>query len=206
MPIRRRIRSTSTSSAVISSPSMTIRPASIGSIRLMQRSSVDLPGARRADEADDLVLRDIQVDAAQDDERPERLLEALDLEGRDRASGDDVIGDLRRPAADRARSGTSVSRASGIVTTTNTSATAMYGVKLNAAACLICAVRKISTTPMDDTRTVSFCSPMKSFSSGGTTRRTACGTTTWRRLCQRLRPSERAAASWLGWTDSMPAR
>ena len=43
MPIRRRMRSTSTPRAVISSPSTTIRPASIGSMRLMQRRSVDLP-------------------------------------------------------------------------------------------------------------------------------------------------------------------
>ncbi len=43
IPIRRRIRLTSTLRAVISSPSTTIRPASIGSMRLMQRRSVDLP-------------------------------------------------------------------------------------------------------------------------------------------------------------------
>ena len=43
IPTRRRIRSTATPSAVISSPTTTIRPASIGSSRLMQRRSVDLP-------------------------------------------------------------------------------------------------------------------------------------------------------------------
>ena len=43
IPMRRRMRSTSTPLAVISSPSMRIRPASIGSRRLMQRRSVDLP-------------------------------------------------------------------------------------------------------------------------------------------------------------------
>ena len=63
IPIRRRIRFTSTPGAVISSPSTTIRPASIGSSRLMQRSSVDLPRARGADQADDLVLGDGEVDA-----------------------------------------------------------------------------------------------------------------------------------------------
>ena len=43
IPIRRRIALTSTLRAVISSPPTTIRPASIGSSRLTQRSSVDLP-------------------------------------------------------------------------------------------------------------------------------------------------------------------
>ena len=47
---------------------------------------------------------------------------------------------------------------------------------------------------------------MKSFNNGGITRRTACGNTTWRIDCQRLNPSERAAATWLGCTDWMPAR
>ncbi len=47
---------------------------------------------------------------------------------------------------------------------------------------------------------------MKSLSSGGITRRIACGTITWRSDWIRVRPSERAAASWLGWIDSMPAR
>ncbi len=53
---------------------------------------------------------------------------------------------------------------------------------------------------------MSFCSPMKSFSRGGITRRTACGTITKRSVCPRESPSERAAASWLGCTDSIPAR
>ncbi len=43
MPMRRRIAFTSTPGAVISSPSTTMRPASIGSSRLTHRSSVDLP-------------------------------------------------------------------------------------------------------------------------------------------------------------------
>ena len=53
---------------------------------------------------------------------------------------------------------------------------------------------------------MSFWSPMKSLRSGGITRRTACGSTTKRSACQRLSPSERAAASCDGCTDSMPAR
>ena len=60
--------------------------------------------------------------------------------------------------------------------------------------------------PSTLTSAVSFWSPMKSFRSGGITRRTACGTTTWRSDWVRVSPSERAAASWLGCTDSMPAR
>ena len=46
----------------------------------------------------------------------------------------------------------------------------------------------------------------KSFMSGGTTLRPACGSTTWRivRACDN--PSERAAARWLSWMLSMPAR
>ena len=43
IPIRRRIALRSTLRAVISTPPTTIRPAWIGSSRLMQRSSVDLP-------------------------------------------------------------------------------------------------------------------------------------------------------------------
>ena len=43
IPISRRTRLTSTPAAVISSPATTIRPASIGSSRLTQRSNVDFP-------------------------------------------------------------------------------------------------------------------------------------------------------------------
>ena len=71
---------------------------------------------------------------------------------------------------------------------------------------MICALLRASTTPRTLTSAVSFWSPMKSFSRGGTTRRTACGITTKRSDWKRVSPSERAAASWLGCTDSMPAR
>ena len=83
---------------------------------------------------------------------------------------------------------------------------ARYGVKLNVAALSIWACRKASITPIDATSAVSFCRPMKSFSRGGITRRTACGSTTNRSDCHRDSPSERAAATWLACTDSMPAR
>ena len=47
---------------------------------------------------------------------------------------------------------------------------------------------------------------MKSLRSGGITRRTACGTTTKRIAWSCDSPSDRAAACWEGWMDSMPAR
>ena len=53
---------------------------------------------------------------------------------------------------------------------------------------------------------VSFWSPMKSFRSGGITRRTACGTITYRIDWRCESPSDRAAAFWLECTDSIPAR
>src|SRR5213075_1349691 len=136
----------------------------------------------------------------------ERLVEILDPQG-GLIPGGPIAGHWLPawPARSRAIS-QSVRRASGMVITTKTKATAMYGVKLNLAALMIDDSRKISTTPSVDTRTVSFCSPMKSLRSGGITRRTACGTITKRSAWRRLRPSDRAAASWLQWTDSIPAR
>ena len=47
---------------------------------------------------------------------------------------------------------------------------------------------------------------MKSLSSGGATLRTACGSTTWRVVWPSVSPTASAAARWLGWTDSIPAR
>ena len=46
----------------------------------------------------------------------------------------------------------------------------------------------------------------RSFRSGGTTRRTAWGSTTCCIACARVSPSERAAATCDGCTDSIPAR
>ena len=77
---------------VISTPPSKIRPASIGSSRLMQRSSVDLPEPGGADQRDHLVLGDGQLDAAQHLVAPERLREPLD----ERAS---LTMSLRRPGA-----------------------------------------------------------------------------------------------------------
>ena len=89
---------------------------------------------------------------------------------------------------------------------TKSSAAHRYGVKLNVAAASICDWLKRLDRSEQPTSAVSFCRPMKSFSSGGITRRTACGRITNRSVCQRESPSERAAASWLGCTDSIPAR
>ena len=55
-----------------------------------------LAGARRADQADDLVRGDFQVDPAQDRDLVERLVEALDADGRRPAP---VIGRWPRCAA-----------------------------------------------------------------------------------------------------------
>ena len=70
----------------------------------------------------------------------------------------------------------------------------------------ICDWLNASITPSVPTSAVSFCRPMKSFRSGGITRRIACGRITRRSAWKRESPSERAAASWLGCTDSIPAR
>ena len=140
----------------------------------MQRSSVDLPEP-------DAPIRQTTSCSATARSMPrrtssvaERLVQALDAQ---RLARSPARRPRSRAALSRATS-QSVNRASGIVTTMNTRATPRNGVKLKVAACLIWAVRKISTTPMNDTRTVSFWSPMKSLSSGGMTRRTACGRTT----------------------------
>ena len=99
-----------------------------------------------------------------------------------------------------------MNRASGIVIATKSTAAARYAVKLNVAFASIWDCWNASTAPSVPTSAVSFCSPMKSLRSGGITRRTAWGRMTRRSVCARVRPSERAAASWLGWIDSMPAR
>ena len=55
-------------------------------------------------------------------------------------------------------------------------------------------------------KAVSFWRPMKSLSSGGMTRRAAWGRTTKRIVLPWDSPRERAAAVWLQWMLSMPAR
>ena len=63
-----------------------------------------------------------------------------------------------------------------------------------------------SRKPSALTSAVSLVRAMKSFSSGGITFRTACGTITWRIAVAWLIPSERAASIWPRGTASSPAR
>src|SRR3954454_20392491 len=100
----------------------------------------------------------------------------------------------------------STSRASGIVTHRYSTAAATRGVYSKFEDASICATRNASSGPRIETRATSFCSEMKSLSSGGTTRRTACGSTTKRSAWRPVNPTASAAARWLGWMESMPAR
>ncbi len=114
MPMRWRIRFTSTPRAVISSPSIRIRPRSIGSSRFTHRSNVDLPEPDAPIRPDDLVVVDLEVDPLQHLELVEGLVEALDPE-RDRP-----IGGHSAPTCRRRRSRSmsqSTNRACGIVIT-----------------------------------------------------------------------------------------
>ena len=81
-----------------------------------------LARARRADEADDLVLGDHEVDPAQDLELAERLVQALDRAGASAVTGARVP---RGGAPLVARDQPVGNRVSGIVTTMNTRATPM---------------------------------------------------------------------------------
>src|SRR6476620_2709971 len=149
------------------------------------------------------MLVDLEVDPSQHLELAEGLVQAFHLEG------DRIAGHASLPACCRRRSratSQSVNRASGIVIRTKSVAATRYGVPLKVADWSICACLNASTTPSVPTSAVSFWSPLKSLSRGGITRRTACGTTTNRSACRCERPSERAAAAWLGCTDSIPER
>ena len=190
-------------------PRRDLRSADEDPARLDRLEEVDaaqkrrLARAGRPDQADDLVLVDLEVDPAQHLELAEGLVHAFDAECEGGSSAvacrDGAHASL--PACCRFRSraiSQSVNRASGIVISTNSVAATRYGVPLNVADWSICACLNASTTPSVPTRAVSFCRPMKSFRSGGITRRTACGRTTKRSDWPCERPSERAAASWLG--------
>ena len=121
MPIRRRTRFTFTPCAVISLPSTTIRPASIGSSRFTQRSSVDFPEPDAPIRQTTSCSATRQVDAAQHLDVPEGLVHALDEQRLAHA--------IRlRVAADRGATSQSVNRASGIVKATKSNAAATYGV------------------------------------------------------------------------------
>ena len=84
-----------------------------------------------------------------------------------------------------------MNRAIGMVRATNSAPATTYGVKLKSSAVSIWAARMASMTPEHAIRPESFCSETRSFISGGTTRRTAWGSTTWRRVW-RVAEAERA--------------
>src|SRR5262249_26082030 len=129
-----------------------------------------LARAGRADQADDLVLLDHEVDVPEHLDVAEGLAERLDDHGR--AHSTTPAAWLRRRS--RATS-QSVKRVCGTVIATKSPAAATPDVKLNVAAWSICVCLNASIAPSTPTSAVSFCRPMKSFRSGGTTRRTACG-------------------------------
>src|SRR6185503_7446095 len=171
----------------------TVDPDRPGVDRLEQVDAAQqcrLAGPARADQADDLVLLDGEVDASKDFNVSEALVETFDP---------DRLGHATVPVCRRRRcrsSNQSVNRVMGIVMTRKQSAAPRSGVKLNVAALSICAWRKTSGLNPDTKAisAVSFCREMKSFIRGGTTRRTACGITTYRRVAHRPSPNARAAA------------
>ena len=149
----------------------------------MQRRSVDLPLPEAPMSADDLVLGDRRgrcprrtSSSPKDLWRPSTGAPAgRSAVARRWRRSRRVIGRCRRLDARSRSTSQSMNRASGIVTTRNTSAVARYGREVEVAACLICDGPEDLHDADEGHETVSFCSPMKSLSSGGMTRRTACG-------------------------------
>ena len=129
-----------------------------------------LARAGRADQADDAVLLDVERDPLQHLDVAEALRHLPQL--------DEAHWPNARSRSSRSAIRWSVKRASGIVRKTKKSAATTYAVKLKYLFEKFCACSVISVTPITFTSAVSFCSPMKSFRSGGITRRTACGTMT----------------------------
>ena len=80
MPIPRRTVLTSTPRAVISLPFTKMRPLSTGSRRFTHAQQRRLPRAGGADEADDVVLRDFEVDASQHLDLAEGLVDVFEAE------------------------------------------------------------------------------------------------------------------------------
>ena len=123
IPIRRRTLFWSTPGAAMSTPSSTIRPASIGSIRFTQRSSVDLPRpGRRRSGTRPRAQRHVEVDPA----AAPRSRRTTCARPRARAPAHRIPADCQR-CLSRAAS-QSVKRASGIVIATKSSAATRYGV------------------------------------------------------------------------------
>ena len=140
----------------------------------MQRSSVDLPEPEAPISATAWCSRDVEVDPAQDLALAERLGHPADLEHRalpaalahrDRPLGAaHAVDEPRQRDRDRQveQRGGDQRRVVEVRTW------------------MIWAVRNASCGPRIETRATSFCSATKSLSSGGATRRTACGRITWR--------------------------
>ena len=169
----------------------------------MHRNSVDLPEPDAPMRQMTSDVRHVERDLPQHRLISERLRDAVD-----RQLGEPARSSDRRPehAAALAASSQSVNRVSGIDTQRNNRAAATYGVKLKSSAFSMPAWRSTSTGPTMLTRATSFWRLTKSFINGGTTRRTAWGSTTWRIVWLVDSPSDRAAARWLSWMLSMPAR
>src|SRR5262249_38108356 len=137
----------------------------------------------RTDQADHLMLLHLEVDPFEHLEAVERLAHALEP---------DRLGHTVPPAIRRRRCRSrsqSVNLVIGIVMIRKQMAAPTNGVKLKSPALTRWARRNASTENADTNaiRAVSFWSEMKSFINGGTTRRTACGITTERSDCQRVR-------------------
>ena len=202
IPIPRLTRLTSTSRRVISSPWSRIRPASTFSSRLTQRRRVDLPEpeapirqttscsatSRSTPSSTSFSPNDFRISSSRRalpfslTARPPRL--ALPL------AGDQPVGQAR----ERNRQEDEEDRRTDVRRVVER----RRYVDLRLA-------KRLNRADQRDQRRV-LLRPMKSFRSGGITRRTACGTITNRSVLSRESPSDRAAASWLECTDSIPAR
>ena len=175
-----------------------------------------LAAPRRADEADDLVLGDRRGRCPRSTSRsPERLVEALDAHGGRAHRGRRSPSRRRHRRRPAARRGAASRRDQPVGEADQRdrddeeqrAPSTRYGVKLNVADSSICAWRNTSTTPMnDDERGVlleadEVVEQRRDRPAGppaGRPRSAAPGAGD--------RPSDRAAAAWLGWIDSMPAR
>ena len=115
----------------MSSPSSSTWPSSTVSSRLGAAQQRRLARARAADQGDDLVLADREVDPAQHDVVAEDLDHAAHVEHR---RGRRARSQQARPTAGgagRGRVTASASRAEGTASSTNSRPATTYGVKLN---------------------------------------------------------------------------
>ena len=153
IPIPRRTLFTSTPGAVISSPSTTMRPSSIGSSRLTQRSSVDFPEPEapiRQTTSCSSTSRSIpRSTSALPNDLWRLSIRIRSGAGPRQLPARDRSPDARGAAPPVARDEPVRDRANGIVIATKSSAATTYGVKLNVAAWSICVCRNASTTPMN---------------------------------------------------------